>query len=106
MIRWRFTLQEFCRNRRCHGFLRWMRRRHGPADCAGGERSWRVNGVLCTVWMSHMRLKVYWIYPKPPGSLKTAPFSYWDLTDKEQAKSARAVIKNLEKFKSWKKSKT
>ena len=83
----RWWWRELDRYRRSHWVLRWMTKRFGPADCAMGERSWRINGVLCTIWLGPLRLKVY-----HDGGKATKCF---ELTDATDAKHAKAHILTL-----------
>ena len=58
-----------------------MTKRFGPADCMMGERSWRINGVLCTIWLGPLRLKVY-----HDGGKATKCFELTEATDAARAK--------------------
>ena len=58
-----------------------MTERFGSADCTMGERSWRINGVLCTIWLGPLRLKVY-----HDGGKATKCFELTDAGDAARAK--------------------
>lgn len=73
--------REIGRYRRSHWVLRWMTKRFGAADCMMGERSWRINGVLCTIWLGPLRLKVY-----HDGGKATKCFELTDADDAARAK--------------------
>lgn len=64
-----------------------MTKRFGPADCMMGERSWRINGVLCTIWLGPLRLKVY-----HDGGKATKCF---ELTEGADAARAREHVRIL-----------
>lgn len=83
----RWWWREIDRYRRSHWVLRWMTKRFGPADCMLGERSWRINGVLCTIWLGPLRLKVY-----HDGGKATKCF---ELTEAADAARAKEHVLNL-----------
>ena len=85
IVRWWW--QEYQRYQRSHWVLHWMTDTFGPADCAFGERSWRINGVLCTIWLGPMRLKVYHDVGKATRN--------FELTDPVDAQRAMAHVINL-----------
>jgi len=81
--------QQYQRERKCYGFYQWMIQRHGPARSEFGEWSWRINGILCTVWTGPMRLKVYHC-----GGTQTA---HYELTDPLGVERAKQEIETIEK---------
>ncbi len=58
-----------------------MTQTYGPADCSLGERAWRINGILCTIWLGPMRLKVY-----HEGGKATRNFELTDPVDADRAR--------------------
>jgi hypothetical protein len=52
-----------------------------------GERSWRINGVLCTIWLGPLRLKAY-----HDGGKATKCF---ELTDADDAARAKEHVLHL-----------
>ncbi len=85
VLRWWW--QEYQRYQRSHWVLHWMTEKYGPADCMLGQRSWRIHGVLCTIWLDPMRLKVY-----HAGGRATKDF---ELTDPIDAAAAQRHLAKL-----------
>ncbi len=65
-----------------------MVRRHGEAQYGCGAWSWRINGILCSVWIEPMRLKVYHC-----GGAQTA---HYELTNPTDASRAMREIETIE----------
>lgn len=83
----RWWWQEYQRYQRSHWVLHWMTEAYGPADCMLGERSWRIGGILCTIWLGPMRLKVYHDGGKA--------CRHFELTDPADADRAMNHVRNL-----------
>ena len=84
----RWWAQELKRRRRCRGFRGWMVKRFGqPEHGLGCTWSWKVNGILCTVWIEPMRLKIY-----EDGGKNTISY---ELTEKWDNGCAREHVLNL-----------
>jgi hypothetical protein len=86
LARWRW--QQFQREQRCHWFHHWMVQRHGEAQHGCGAWSWRINGILCSVWIEPMRLKIYY-----EGGKKTV---HHELTQFSGAQQAMNEVQTLE----------
>jgi len=72
------------------GFYTWMVRRHGDPVYSCGAWEWRVNGILCSLWIGPVRLKVYCA-----GGKQTTCF---ELPQKTDNKRARQEIEKLSKI--------
>lgn len=93
----RWWMQELERRRRCRGFRGWMVKHFGnPERGLACTWNWRVNGVLCTVWIDPMRLMIY----EDVGKNTTS----YELTERWDNHCAREHVLNLSKGeldKSW-----
>lgn len=83
----RWWWQEYQRYQQSHWVLHWITETYGPANCMMGERSWRIAGILCTIWLGPMRLKVYHNGGKS--------CRHFELTDPVDAFRAMQHVRNL-----------
>ena len=72
-----------------------MIKRHGDFEYGCGARSWRVNGVLCSLWIEANRLKIYQYDDK--GKCYAASYELGDKADNKRARRAVQLLSDNNK---------